>query len=211
MDRMRTWATLALAVVAAALALTACSASMSTGGDSNSPAADGGSTASTKTYTNDKYGFSITYGDRFTQGEPVAGLGKGGSSVLDVVFADKSGPVISDRYVNAIQASVYDLSRAVKPSEVKQIKGELQGIVDQLMASLDGSAVVQKLTPSTVNGVPGYAFKYTYTEGGKELTAVTFFLFKGKHEYQITAQSVSSDWEKLKGELEDAVKTFTVQ
>ena len=131
--------------------------------------------------------------------------------MLDVAFADKGGPVISDRYVNAVQTSVYELARELKPSEVKQIKSELQGIVDQLMASMPSSTVVEKLSPVEVNGVPGFAFKYTYQEGGKDLTAVTFFLFKGKYEYQITAQAVTSDWEDLKGQLESAVQSFTVQ
>jgi hypothetical protein len=208
---MRRWPVLALAVAAAALALTACSASVGTGGDSSSPSANGGTTTSTKTYTNDKYGFSITYSDKFTQGDAAEGTGAGGSSVLDVAFADKSGPVISDRYVNAVQTSVYELTRAIKPTEVKQIKGELQGIVGQLMGTLPSGKVVEKLAPIEVNGVPGYAFKYTYQEDGKDLTAATFFLFKDKTEYQITAQSVTSDWDTLKGDLESAVQSFTVQ
>jgi len=208
---MRRWLALALAVTAAALALTACSAEVSTGDDSGSPAADGGTTTSTKTYTNDQYGFTITYADRFTQGEAAEGTGAGGSSVLDVAFADKDGPVISDRYVNAVQTSVYELAREIKPSEVKGVKSELQGIVDQLMASLPSGVVVEKLSPVEVNGMPGFAFKYTYEEEGEELTAVTFFLFKGKYEYQITAQAVSADWESLKGDLETAVQSFTAQ
>ncbi len=210
MIRMRRWLVLALAVAAAALVLTACSASVGTG-DSGSPAAGGGTTTSTKTYTNDQYGFTITYADKFTQGEAAAGTGRGGSSVLDVAFADKNGPVVSDRYVNAVQTSVYELARSIKPAEVKQIKGELQNIVDQLMASLPGSTVVEKLSPVTVNGVPGFAFKYTYTESGKEMTAATFFLFKGKYEYQITAQAVTADWDSLKGDLESAVQSFAVK
>jgi hypothetical protein len=208
---MRRWLALSLAVAAAALALTACSAEVSTGDDASSPAADGGTTTSTKTYTNDQYGFSITYADRFTQGEPAEGTGAGGSSVLDVAFADKDGPVIADRYVNAVQTSVYELARELKPSEVKQIKSELQGIVDQLMTSLPNGVVVEELSPVEVNGLPGFAFKYTYEEEGQELTAVTFFLFKGKYEYQITAQAVSADWESLKGDLESAVQSFTAQ
>lgn len=206
------WPVLALAAVAAALALAACSGSVSVGGESSgSPAANGATTTSTKTYTNDQYGFSLSYGDRFTQGEAAEGTGAGGSSVLDVAFADKKGPVISDRYVDAVQTSVYELAREVKPSEVKQAKAELQGTVDQLMASLPSGKIVEKLAPVELNGVPGYAFKYTYEEGGKELTAVAFFLFKGRYEYQITAQAVSSDWETIKGELESAVKSFTTQ
>jgi hypothetical protein len=208
---MRRWVGIALAVVAMALALAACSASVSTGDDSSSPAADGGTTTSTKTYTNDQYGFTITYGDRLTQGEAAESTGAGGSSVLDVAFADKDGPVISESYVNAVQTSVYELARTVKPSEVKGVKTELQGIVDQIMASLPSSTVVEKLSPVKINGVPGYAFKYTYEEDGTELTAVTFFLFKGKYEYQLTAQAVSSDWEDIKGDLESAVQSFTVQ
>jgi hypothetical protein len=208
MTRMRKG--LALAVAAAALALTACGGSVSIGG--GSPAASaGGTTASTKTYTNDQYGFTITYSDRFTQGQAAEGTGKGGHSVLDIAFADKSGPVIANRYVNAVQTSVYQLTRAVKASEVPQIKGELQNIVDQLMAGLPGSKTVEKLSPVTVNGIPGFAYKYTYTEGGKDLTAATFFLFKGKYEYQITAQAVTSDWNALKGDLESAVRSFTAQ
>jgi hypothetical protein len=210
MTRMRRGFALALAVTAAALALTACGGSVSIGGSSPT-ASSGGTTTSTKTYANDQYGFTITYSDRFTQGEAAEGTGKGGDSVLDIAFADKSGPVVSDRYVNAVQTSVYELTRAVKAAEVPQIKSELQNIVDQLMAELPGSKVVEKLSPVTVNGIPGFAYKYTYTEGGKDLTAATFFLFKDKYEYQITAQAVTSDWDTLKGDLQSAVQSFTVQ
>lgn len=210
MEGMRRWPALLLTVAVAALALAACSGSVSTG-DGSSGSTDGGSPASTRTYTSDQYGFSITSGERFTQGEASEGTGAGGSAVLDVAFADKEGPVILDRYVNAVQVSVYELARAVKPSEVGQIQGELQGIVDQLMASLPSATVVEKLSPIEVNAVPGFVFKYTYQEEGKELTAATFFLFKGRYEYQITAQAVSSDWGVLKDELESAVQSFTVQ
>lgn len=211
MHRIRNRIALGLALAGLALALAGCSASVSAGDDSSPSSSDGGTTTSTKTYTNDQYGFSITYTDKLTQGEPVAGTGAGGSSVLDVAFGDKNGPVVADRYVNAVQTSVYELAREIKPSEVKQIKPELQGIVDQLMSSLPSGKVVEELSPVKVNGVPGFAFKYTYTEEDQEITAVTFFLFKGKYEYQITAQATSDQWDAMKGDLEAAVQSFTVQ
>ena len=133
------------------------------------------------------------------------------SSVFDMAFADKKGPVVSSRYVNAVQTSVYELARTIKASEVPQLKTELQGIVDQLMSSLPSSKVVEKLSPVKINGVPGFALKYTYKEGDTALTAVTFFLVKGKYEYQITAQATTADWPSLKGTLETAVKSFTVK
>jgi hypothetical protein len=209
--RIRSAFALAFALAALALAIAGCSASVTTGASSSPSASDAGTTTSTKTYSNPQYGFSITYSDRFTQGEPVTGTGAGGSSVFDVVFADKSGPVVSDRYVNAIQVSVYELAREVKPSEVPKIKAELQGIVDQLMSSLPSAKVVERLSPVKINGVPGFAVKYTYTESGTPLTAVAFFLISGKYEYQITAQAAAADWDSLKGELEAAIKSFTVQ
>lgn len=193
---------LMLAVAGLTLAVAACSGSGG-GGDSG----DGDTAA----YTNDTYGFSLTYDRQLTEGEPVEGTGAGGSSVFDVVFADKDGAVIADRYVDALQVSVYELAREVKPSEVPGLKKELSGVVDQLMGSLATAKVVQPLEQIEVNGVPGFAFKYTYTEDDTEMTAVTFFLFNGKYEYQITAQATTENWTQLKGKLETAVQTFAVK
>jgi hypothetical protein len=194
-----------LVLVLAGLLLTLAGCSGSGGSDTSAGASSGGTT----TYTNDKYGFTLTHDTQLTEGEPVAGAGAGGSSVFDVVFADTNGTTISDRYVDAIQISVYELAREVKPAEVPKLKAELQGVVDQLMTSTTAATVVEPLSPVTVNGVPGFAFKYTYTEGGTELTAITFFLFKGKYEYEITAQTTSANWEALSAKLEAAVQTFT--
>jgi hypothetical protein len=208
--RSRSLIALGLALAALTLALAGCSGSGG-GGDDGSSSGDGGTTTSTKTYTNDQYAFSITYGDQFTQGEPVAGTGAGGSSVFDVVFADKDGPVVADRYVNAVQVSVYELAREVNASDVPELKSELQGIVDQMMSSMPTAEVTEELTETEVNGIPGFALKYTYTEEETPITAVTFFLFSGQYEYQITAQATTEDWATLKEPLEAAVQSFTVQ
>ena len=40
---------------------------------------------------------------------------------------------------------------------------------------------------------------------------MTFFLFSGQYEYQITAQATTEDWATLKEPLEAAVQSFTVQ
>jgi hypothetical protein len=127
------------------------------------------------------------------------------------VFADKDGPVVADLYVDAAQVSVYELAREVKPSEVPQIKTELEGVVAQMMSNLPTAKVVEDLSPVEVNGVPGFALKYTYIEEDTPITAVTFFLINGKYEYQITAQATSEDWDTMKGPLEATVKSFTVQ
>lgn len=210
MTRIRILLAFGLALSGLAFTLGACSGSVSLG-DDGSPSADGGgTTASTTTYTNARYGFTITYGDMLEQGEPAEGPGDDGSSVLDVVFADKSGPIVVDRYVNAAQVSVYELAREVDPAEIPDLESELQGVVDEMMASLTGAEIVEPLSVVEVNGVPGYALKYTYTQEDTPITAVTFFLFSGKYEFQITAQAATVDWERMKQDLETTVRSFTL-
>ena len=47
-------------------------------------------------------------------------------------------------------------------------------------------------------------------DGGEQLTCRLYILVKGKHEYDLTTQAVSADWDSLKGTLEDTVQTFTL-
>jgi hypothetical protein len=79
------------------------------------------------------------------------------------------------------------------------------------MASLTTAEIVEPLSAVEVNGVPGFALKYTYAAEGTAVTAVTYFLFNGGHEYQITAQAASADWEKMRDDLEALVSSFTVR
>lgn len=205
MHRFRRYAALLLIAAGLALTLTACS------GSGGNDSGDGSSGDEAVTYTNDEYGFSITTASRFTQGAPVSGAETGGEAVFRIVFADQDGPVVSGRYVNAVQVAVYELAREVTPEEVPGVMSEVQSLVDQLMASMPSAEVVEPLEEVIVNDVPGFAFKYTYTEEDTPLTAVTFFLIQGAYEYQITAQAATEDWDGIKDELEAAIQSFTVQ
>lgn len=204
MHRFRHLVVLLLLVACSALTLAACSGSG--GGDSGDDASGGEST----TYTNDQYGFSITVDPQFTQGEPRTQTSTG-EAAFSVIFADKDGARASDRYVDAVQVSVYELAREVDAAEVPGLKSEIQGVIDQLLSSAPSSEVVAPLEEVMVNGVPGFGLTYTYTDDGTEMTAVTFFLVSGTYEYQITAQAASENWGALKGKLEGAAQTFTVE
>lgn len=193
-----------LALAALTLTLTSCSSSVSVGGG------DEGAPAST-TYTNDEYGFSITCSEPLEKYEETEGTGNDGSAVLSVAFADTDGPVVAGRYVDAAQVSLYELGREVDAAEVPDLESEMQGVVDDIMASLPSSQIVEPMSSAEVNGIPGYAAKYTYTQDGTGITAVVFFLIDGKDEYQITAQATTADWEKMKENLEATVQSFTVR
>lgn len=193
---------LMLTLAGLSLLLGACSASVGTT-DKSSPGP--------KTYTNDQYGFTMTYDGQLEQGASTGGVGSGGSSVLDVAFADKSGPKVGGNYANGMQISVYKLAREVKPSEVPKLKKEVSGVVKQIMTSLPGAKIDQPLEELTVNGVPGFGFGHSYVRDDMTLKGVSFFLFKGQYEYQLTAQAAVEDWATLKGKLEAAFQTFTIK
>jgi hypothetical protein len=191
-----------LALAGLSLLLGACSAGVGTT-DKSSPAP--------KTYTNGQYGFAMTYDGQLEEGKTATSTGSGGSSVLDVTFADKSGPTIGGHYADGMQISLYKLARKVKPAEVPKFKKEVSGVVKQIMAGLPGAKIDLPVEGLTVNGVPGFGYSYSYVKDGVTLKAVTFFLFKGRYEYELTAQAAAKDWVTLKGRLEAAFQTFTIK
>ena len=76
-------------LVALAAAVVLALAAASCGGDTpagDTPADEGPSTV---TYSNDDYGFSLTYDTLLTQGEP--GDGGDAGAVFDVAFVDETG------------------------------------------------------------------------------------------------------------------------
>lgn len=192
-----------LVIAVWSLALGACGGSVSIGG---SPSPTG-----PVTFTDDEYGYSITRDAMFSEGKPEESTASSGNMVAEAVFVDKDGTVASGSYLDAVMVTVYEMARSVAPSEVPDLEGEMQGMIDDLLASVSASAVVQPLSPIEVNGVPGFAITYTYEDLGEELTAASFFLFKDKYEYQITTQAVSERWDELKGRFQDAVKSFSLK
>lgn len=202
MRRLGRLTILTLTLAGLSLLLGACSASVGTT-DESSPGP--------KTYTNDQYGFTMTYDGQLEEGESTGGVSSGGSSVFNVAFADKSGPKVGGNYANGMQISVYKLAREIKPAEVPKLKKEVSGVVKQIMASLPGAKIDQPLEELKVNGVPGFGFSYSYVRDDVTLKAVSFFLFNGQYEYQLTAQAASEDWETVKGKLESAFQTFTIK
>jgi hypothetical protein len=191
-----------LTLTGLSLLLGACSASVGTT-DKSSPGP--------KTYANEQYGFTMTYDGQLEEGKSTSGSGAGGSSVFDVTFAAKDGPQVGGNYANGMQISVYKLARKVKAAEVPKFKKEVSGVVARIMASLPSARIDQPVEGLTVNGVPGFGFSYSYAQDGTKLKGVSFFLFKGQNEYQLTAQAAAADWETLKTKLEGAFQTFTIK
>ena len=190
----------AMTLAALVLAATAC------GGNGGSSAGGG-----TETYTNDQYGFSLAYDTMFTQGTPSGGGSSGTGSAFDIAFVDTKGTQAGGKYLDGLQISVYVLARALKPSEVPGLKGQVDGIVKQLMAKLTSAKVLEPLSTTAVNGVPGFTVSYSFVQEGVKLSAASYFLFAPQYEYEITGQASTGNWNELSPTLNAAIQSFTVK
>jgi hypothetical protein len=176
------------------------------GGSSGGGAAQDGD--STTTYTNETFRFSITHDTLLTQGEPG---GPGDSkAAFAVAFVDTGGPAAGGSYVDGVQVAVFELARAVKPSEVGGLKTQVEPVVAERLAELPSGEVTEPVSKTTVNGTPGFTVSYTFSRGGVPVSAVSSFLFSGQYQYEVTGQASRADWTKLQPVLEAAMASFTV-
>ena len=188
----------ALAVLAVAtLAVAACGES----------AGEGAAAAQPVTYRNAEYGFSLTYDPRFTQ---TAATVTDADVAFSVAFADLDGVAADGRAVDVIEVAVFELPDAVKPADVPRLKPDVDAVAKEMLAPLDGATVTEPLSATKVGGVPGFTLSYTFSEGGTELTAATWFLFKGDRQYQLVTQASSADWTGLEAPFAAAVESFTI-
>jgi hypothetical protein len=79
-----------------------------------------------------------------------------------------------------------------------------------MVAKIPDGKLTGKVTPTEINGTPGYTVDYQFTRGGEQLTCRLYILIKGSNEYDLTTQAVSGDWDSLEPTLEETVQTFTL-
>lgn len=203
-SRSRVLTVLVALAAAAVLALAAASC----GGDTpagDTPADEGPSTA---TYSNDDYGFSLTYDTLLTQGEP--GDGGGAGAVFDVAFVDETGHKAGGAYVDGVKVTVFESSRQVKAEEVPGLKEQVHAVADERVAQLSSGKTTEPLSRTTVNGTPGFTLSYSYVHEGVPVSAVSTFLFSDRYQYEVTGQAATKDWAGLQPTLEAAMASFSV-
>jgi hypothetical protein len=186
-----------IAVFVAAVAVSGgCEATITTGG--------------TTSFTNDEYGFSFKIVDRFEKGDSASFSQSTGAADFTVAFLDPKGTQAAGQSLDAFMVSVYVLQQEVTADLMPALKSELETALGKLAAA-DSSVTMQPLTETTVNGVPGWSADYTMNVNDAPVQARTYFLVKGKNEYQITIQSSTQDWSKNEPDLQKAVDSFTVK
>jgi len=172
--------------------------------------------ASTKTglqaYSNSQYGFSLQYDPRFSpnSGASAQSGPAGASAVFNMGFLDEKGTIAEKKYVDGMLIAVYQLKQSIPAAQVPQLKGQLEALLPSLKAGLQ-NATLSPLASTTVNGTPGFQLDYTYSSGGQDLQATTYFLIKGDKEYQLTIQSAAGKWSQLQPLMAKTVSSFTLK
>jgi hypothetical protein len=187
---------LAAAAAALALALTACSGS---GGSSDA----GGEPT---TYQNGVYGFEVTYEEPLSQ----VNIEPSASEKYAVAFADKDGPTVDDLYANGVRVAVSDIGQTIKPEDVPKLQADITKVIEGMVAEAAGGKLTSEVTATTVNGTPGFAVDYQFTQGGETLSCRLTMLISGSNEFDLTEQTVASDWDSLSPTLDAVVQSFTL-
>jgi hypothetical protein len=190
--------TLAAVAVVLTIALAACGGS--SGGDS------GGEGGEKQTYENAQYGFTITYGDPLS----LVTLTPAEGEAYAIAFADTDGAQVNDEYANGIRVAVNELEQEIKPADVPKLQDQLAKVIDQMVSQVTDGELIGEVTPTEVNGTPGYFVDYQFTNGGEQLRCRLYILIKGSNEFDLTQQALLADWDSLKGTLEETVQTFTL-
>lgn len=202
-------------VLAVVSSLGACSSSGGTSGlPSQVPAAAGDSSAAPATFglaTNKQYGFSVRYPRGWVGAATSAAPGdKSGAPLVSVSWADPKGKQVDGHYVDALQVSVYALTKPVKPADVARHAGDFKVIVDGLTKGLPRFAVTDHFKPITLNGTKGFQITYTYALHNTPTGAMSYLLPKGDYAYWVTGQASADTWSAAWSKLTPTMASFTI-
>jgi hypothetical protein len=170
----------------------------------------GGGGGGTKTYTSDKYRFSLSYDSgQFTESTSASAQGNTGSgSVFSVGFLDPKGTKSGNDYRDGLLVSVYKLTTKVTESMLPLVKTQLEKLLPQLAASLGSDTKIGSLAAADVNGTKGYQTDASYTMDGTPFKARLYFLINGELEYQISSQAADSRWSQLEPKFQEMIDSF---
>lgn len=210
-------AAVSAALLAVVLGLSACASSGGASGlPSQVPAVAGYSSAAPASSfglaTNKRYGFSLRYPLGWVSATTSAAPGNpSGGALFSASWADPHGKLVQGHYVDALQVSVYALSKAVQPADLVTHSGDFKAIVDGLTKGLPMFAVSDPFRPITVNGTKGFQITYTYGIHSTPAGAMSYLLLKGRYAYWITGQATADTWSAAWAKLTPAMASFTIK
>ncbi|HKA69943.1 MAG TPA: RDD family protein [Actinomycetes bacterium] len=147
-------------------------------------------------------GVSFDYPAGWRQGSGETGASSGGA---DTLWSTAVG--VADRDLVTIQ--VYPLNVPVTEQNLDAVKPELEQLVGQLAAQLDGS-VRSGPDEVTMAGLPGVRFEVTGTVDGISFQSLLVFAFADATEYFINCQHTDENADEIGQGCEQIMRTFTL-
>jgi hypothetical protein len=161
--------------------------------------------------TSKHYGFSIRYPLGWVNASTSAAPGDtSGAPLVSVSWTDPKGKVVAGHYVDALQVSVYAMTKAAKPADLVKHARDFKGIAYGLIKGLPTLAVTDPFKPITVNGTKGFQITYTYSIDSTPTGAMSYLLPKGRYAYWITGQASADTWTASWSKLTPAMATLTI-
>lgn len=173
-------------------------------GSSAKAAQDGPSTPSlARTYTDPEAGYTFKYPDGWVlDNQPPA------SSGLDVGVYDPFGAGTDAYSHTAFTARVIRLDSEYDPSMLPEYQDALQQWLDEEMSRDSTQRTIKPPSQTTVGGIHGLEFTYSYSSDGVEVTVTECFLPQGPIAYEIAIQAASVAWETNEAALEAILTSF---
>jgi hypothetical protein len=209
--------TVSATVLMAVSGLTACTSSKGGSGLPNpfQSATGGASPASAAAFgvaASKQYGFSLKVPLGWVSASTSAKAGDtSGAPLESVSWTNPKGKVVAGHYVDALQVSVYAMTKAVKPADLVKHARDFKGIAYGLIKGLPTLAVTDPIKPITVNGTKGFQVTYTYAVDNTPTGAMSYLLPKGRYAYWITGQASSETWTAAWSKLTPAMAAFTIK
>jgi len=116
------------------------------------------------------------------------------------VEAGSSGAIVTEY---ALKKDVSSVSEAALQAELDRL---FTSTVDQA-----GGELTQPISPTTINGIPGYQVSFTSTTGGTDLITDMVLVFQGTQQWNIQCQYTSRDRQDVEPGCRQIWDTFTIE
>ena len=140
--------------------------------------------------------------------DSTADITAGGTATKSLAVYDPNGAIARDIYIDLAQISVYKLNVTVTPSNMPDIKTEVQKVLSSLERAASDIEVIGSLSETTINGMDGFEVTYRLTKEGAPVTSTLYFLFYRNLEYQVTVQAAETNWSAKKPLFDAIMSSF---
>lgn len=203
------------ALLVAPAGLSACSSSAGSSLPDQVPNATGSSPTAAPggafgTAVNKQYGISMRCPLGWVSATSTAKPSAKGDPLLQLMWANPKGKAANGHLIDALEVSVYALTKPVKPGDVGSHTRDFEAIAYGMIKSLPQLDITDPPKLITVNGTTGIQVTYTYGEGGAPTGAMSYLLPKGRYAYWITGQSSAATWQSSWAKLAPSMASFTI-